>query len=122
TAVQTLKDAFGVGAAPAVGSAPGRVTPAGEHVDYVGGRVACLAVDLAAAAAARPPAEGRRRAPGGGRPAAGGGWSGSTPPWRVTSGIVSSPPRSRSAGWGSPCRRSRSGCPPTSPSRLASAH
>ena len=67
TAVQTLKDAFGVGAAPAVGSAPGRVTLVGEHVDYVGGRVACLAVDLAVAAAIRPSADGRWRAVSRGR-------------------------------------------------------
>jgi galactokinase len=50
-----------------VGSAPGRVTLVGEHVDYVGGRVACLAVDLAVAAAIRPSADGRWRAVSRGR-------------------------------------------------------
>ena len=39
--------------------APGRCTLVGEHVDYAGGIVLCLAVDLGIAAAVRPSSSGR---------------------------------------------------------------
>jgi galactokinase len=60
-AAQALADAFGDGAAAALGAAPGRVTVVGEHVDYVGGQVACMAVDLGLEVAARPSRDGRWR-------------------------------------------------------------
>ncbi len=63
-ASRALVDAFGDGVATAVGVAPGRVTLVGEHVDYVGGHVACMAVDLSLAVAVRPSGDGWWRAAG----------------------------------------------------------
>jgi galactokinase len=60
-AVNELEAAFGSGPLAASGVAPGRITLLGEHVDYVGGRVACTAIDLALAVAVRPSADGRWR-------------------------------------------------------------
>ena len=60
-AAEVLESALGPGTAPAPGCAPGRVTLAGEHVDYVGGRVLCMAVDLSVAVAVRPSRDGRWR-------------------------------------------------------------
>ena len=57
-AIGVLQRGFGAGAAPAVGCAPGRVTLVGEHVDYVGGRIVCMAIDLILAVAVRPSADG----------------------------------------------------------------
>ena len=53
-AAAALIDAAGPGVTPAHGWAPGRCTLVGEHVDYAGGLVLCLAVDLGVAAAVRP--------------------------------------------------------------------
>jgi len=52
-----LEAAFGAGPAVACGTAPGRITVVGEHVDYVGGRVLCAAIDLTLAVAVRPAAD-----------------------------------------------------------------
>jgi galactokinase len=60
-AVSELEGAFGSGTHAASGVAPGRITLLGEHVDYVGGRVACMAIDLTLAVAVRPSADGRWR-------------------------------------------------------------
>ncbi len=49
------------GWAPGAGVAPGRVTLIGDHVDYVGGRIACTALDRVLAVAVRPSADGRWR-------------------------------------------------------------
>ena len=54
SAVQGLVDAAGAGSTPATAWAPGRCTLVGEHVDYAGGLVLCVAVDLGVAAAVRP--------------------------------------------------------------------
>jgi len=47
--------------------APGRCTLVGEHVDYVGGLVACMAIDLGIAVAVRVSRDGMWRAVSGGR-------------------------------------------------------
>jgi galactokinase len=52
--IQALQQAGGPGSAPATAWAPGRCTLVGEHVDYAGGDVLCLAVDLGIAVALRP--------------------------------------------------------------------
>jgi galactokinase len=59
TAIRTLEDAGGPGPAPATAWAPGRCTLVGEHVDYAGGNVLCVAVDLGIAVAARASATSR---------------------------------------------------------------
>jgi galactokinase len=59
TAVQTLEAATGPGSTPITAWAPGRCTLVGEHVDYAGGIVLCVAVDLGIAAAVRPSRSGR---------------------------------------------------------------
>ncbi len=66
TAIAGLEAAFGSGTPAASGLAPGRTTLLGEHVDYVGGRVACMAIDLALAVAVRPSADARWRVVSGG--------------------------------------------------------
>ena len=62
-----LESAFGPGAPAASGEAPGRITLLGEHVDYVGGRIACMAIDLTLAVSVRPSGDGRWRAVSEGR-------------------------------------------------------
>jgi galactokinase len=57
SASRALDRAFGPGAVASTAAAPGRVTLVGEHVDYVGGHVACIAVDLALTVAVRPSAD-----------------------------------------------------------------
>jgi galactokinase len=59
--------AFGAGGRIFVGHAPGRVPLLGEHVDYVGGRVACVAIDLEIAVAIRAARDGKWRASSRGR-------------------------------------------------------
>jgi galactokinase len=49
--------------------APGRLTLVGDHVDYVGGRILCMAIDLALGCAVRPSSDGRWRVAGDGRTA-----------------------------------------------------
>jgi galactokinase len=58
-AARALIDAAGAGSAPATAWAPGRCTLVGEHVDYAGGLVLCIAVDLGVAAAVRYSAASR---------------------------------------------------------------
>jgi galactokinase len=52
-AVQALVDAAGAGSMASTAWSPGRCTIVGEHVDYAGGLVLCIAVDLGIAAAVR---------------------------------------------------------------------
>jgi galactokinase len=65
-AVQALEEAGGAGALPATAWAPGRCTLVGEHVDYAGGQVLCIAVDRGIAVAVRPSATARYLAASGG--------------------------------------------------------
>jgi galactokinase len=58
-AVRALESAGGPGADATTAWAPGRCTLVGEHVDYAGGIVLCLAVELGIAAAVRPSSSGR---------------------------------------------------------------
>jgi galactokinase len=51
---RALENAAGPGPIPATAWAPGRCTLVGDHVDYAGGRVLCMAVDIGIAAAVRP--------------------------------------------------------------------
>ncbi len=52
-AALALASAAGAGSTPATAWAPGRCTLVGEHVDYAGGLVLCIGVDLGVAAAVR---------------------------------------------------------------------
>jgi galactokinase len=65
-AALALQVAAGAGSVMATAWAPGRCTLAGEHVDYAGGLVLCLAVELGIAAAVRPSATTRYLATSGG--------------------------------------------------------
>jgi galactokinase len=58
-AVRTLEAAAGPGPSTTTAWAPGRCTLVGEHVDYAGGLVLCLAIDLGIAAVVRPSSSGR---------------------------------------------------------------
>jgi galactokinase len=58
-AIQALEKAGGAGSTATTAWAPGRCTLVGEHVDYAGGIVLCVAVDLGIAAAVRPSGSGR---------------------------------------------------------------
>lgn len=58
---QHLVDTFGVGGQVAVASAPGRCTLVGEHVDYAGGLVLCVAIDLDVGVALRASGEAADR-------------------------------------------------------------
>jgi galactokinase len=58
-ASRALQVAAGAGSVIATAWAPGRCTLVGEHVDYAGGLVLCLAVDLGIAAAVRRSATDR---------------------------------------------------------------
>ncbi len=64
---EELVRAFGEGGSVSAGSAPGRVPLVGDHVDYVGGRVACVAIDLNLAVALRASPDGMWRAASNGR-------------------------------------------------------
>jgi galactokinase len=65
-ALEVLEVAAGPGAPAAAAWAPGRCTLVGEHVDYAGGQVLCLAVDLGIAAAVRRSESARYLAASGG--------------------------------------------------------
>jgi galactokinase len=52
-AVRALIDAAGAGSMASTAWSPGRCTIVGEHVDYAGGLVLCIAVDLGIAASVR---------------------------------------------------------------------
>jgi galactokinase len=58
-AVRALTEAAGSGPDPAAAWAPGRCTIVGDHVDYAGGRVLCIALDLGIAVALRRSATAR---------------------------------------------------------------
>src|SRR5580658_4148264 len=58
-AVRTLEALDPSGVTTTTAWAPGRCTLVGEHVDYAGGIVLCVAVDLGIAAAVRPSRSGR---------------------------------------------------------------
>jgi galactokinase len=58
-AIRTLETAGGTGSSATTAWAPGRCTLVGEHVDYAGGIVLCVAVGLGIAAAVRPSGSGR---------------------------------------------------------------
>jgi galactokinase len=60
-AFDVLGDSFGTGSDAVAAAAPGRVTLTGEHVDYAGGRVICMAIDLSVGVALRPSADGHWR-------------------------------------------------------------
>jgi galactokinase len=66
-AAAALDAAFGPGARPATGFAPGRCTIIGEHVDYADGIVACAAIHLGIGVAVRESADGCWRARSGTR-------------------------------------------------------
>ena len=61
-----LVAAFGGGGEAVAAWAPGRCTLLGEHVDYAGGVVLCIAIDLGVAAAIRVAPDGIHRAFGAG--------------------------------------------------------
>ncbi len=65
-ALEVLEAASGPGSAVAAAWAPGRCTLVGEHVDYAGGQVLCVAVDLGIAAAVRRSEAARYLAASGG--------------------------------------------------------
>jgi galactokinase len=58
-AMRMLERAGGPGSVMASAWTPGRCTLVGEHVDYAGGQVLCIAVDLGIAAAVRRSGSGR---------------------------------------------------------------
>jgi galactokinase len=58
-AVRTLEALDPSGVTATTAWAPGRCTLVGEHVDYAGGIVLCVAVELGIAAAVRPSSSGR---------------------------------------------------------------
>lgn len=62
-AAETLVSAFGAGDYKTA-VAPGRITLVGEHVDYVGGKIACMAIDLYVGAALRAQSGGWKAASG----------------------------------------------------------
>lgn len=65
-ALEVLETAGGQGSVAASAWAPGRCTLVGEHVDYAGGQVLCVAVDLGIAAAVRRSGTARYLAASGG--------------------------------------------------------
>jgi galactokinase len=65
-ALEVLEVAAGPGSAASGAWAPGRCTLVGEHVDYAGGQVLCVAVDLGIAAAVRRSGTARYLAASGG--------------------------------------------------------
>src|ERR1700680_3445203 len=66
SALEVLEVAAGPGSGAAAAWAPGRCTLVGEHVDYAGGQVLCVAVDLGIAAAVRRSGTARYLADSGG--------------------------------------------------------